>query len=157
MRTAFQGTSVNAKGIRHPNRHLQAAWNMYGEDSFSFEVLEYLPLEYLCEREAYFINAYSSLDRANGYNNEEPDINGRRVLSEESRVLMSRNRTGKNSGTAHPCYGKPRTQETKAKISKSRTGRTAGADHWLYGKTMSPEHRAKIAASKLGKPRMRRN
>ncbi len=30
----------NLRGDRHINRHLQHAWNKYGEEAFTFEVLE---------------------------------------------------------------------------------------------------------------------
>lgn len=35
----------------HNNKHLQNAWNKYGEESFEFNVLEYCDVELLNERE----------------------------------------------------------------------------------------------------------
>lgn len=41
----------------HPNRHLQSAWNKYGSDAFTFEVLEYVLLpEMLTAREQHFFD-----------------------------------------------------------------------------------------------------
>ena len=40
----------------HENRHLQAAWNKYGEESFSFEILEYVEKQFLLLIEQQYIN-----------------------------------------------------------------------------------------------------
>ena len=40
----------------HRNRHLQNSWNKHGEDSFTFEVLEYCEKERLIEREQFYID-----------------------------------------------------------------------------------------------------
>lgn len=54
---------------RHHNRHLQFAWNKYGADSFSFEILETVEdVETLCDREQYWIDRYKSCDHSSGYN-----------------------------------------------------------------------------------------
>lgn len=57
----------------HKNKHLQNAWNKYGEKSFEFIVIEYLPKEknILLEREQYFLDLYKSYDREIGYNIEK--------------------------------------------------------------------------------------
>lgn len=50
----------------HYNKHLQYAWDKYGEESFVFSVIEECPIELLNERELYWIDkldAYNS-----GYN-----------------------------------------------------------------------------------------
>lgn len=51
---------------RHPNKHLQAAWTMYGEDAFVFEVLE-LTSEFDA-REQYWIDKTECLNSDKGYN-----------------------------------------------------------------------------------------
>lgn len=40
----------------HPNFHIQAAWNKYGEDSFVFEVVEECVPDELLSREQFFID-----------------------------------------------------------------------------------------------------
>lgn len=52
----------------HGNRHLQAAWNKYGEGSFVFEVLEKCEPEVCLEREQYWIDVYQSCNDKRGYN-----------------------------------------------------------------------------------------
>lgn len=40
----------------HPNFHIQAAWNKYGEDSFVFEIVEECVPDELLSREQFFID-----------------------------------------------------------------------------------------------------
>ena len=54
------------KNNRHGNAHLQASWNKYGEDSFTFTVLEECTRKELQEREKDWISFYDSY--SNGYN-----------------------------------------------------------------------------------------
>ena len=56
------------RGNRHHNRHLQGAWNKYGEDNFEFSELEKCSLELLDEREIYWIKYYDSQNQEHGYN-----------------------------------------------------------------------------------------
>ena len=42
---------------KHQNSHLQAAWDKYGEDNFSFSVIELCPIDQLISREQYFIDS----------------------------------------------------------------------------------------------------
>lgn len=55
----------------HGNKYLQNAWNKYGEDNFSFDVIEECPYDDLDEREEYWIrelNTYVNYENSNGYN-----------------------------------------------------------------------------------------
>lgn len=72
---------------KHRNRHLQRAWNKYGEDAFEFEVIEACEVEHLVEREGWWIEHTQSWDRNHGYNLSRI-VQGRRVLSEETLALM---------------------------------------------------------------------
>lgn len=54
------------KNNNHHNRHLQAAWNKYGEDAFLFSIIEQCSCDKLDNREIYWINYYSSY--IDGYN-----------------------------------------------------------------------------------------
>ena len=51
---------------RHINDYFQNAWNKYGEDNFSFIVIEECKESELNEKEIYYINKYNSMN--NGYN-----------------------------------------------------------------------------------------
>lgn len=50
----------------HHNRHLQASWNKYGAEAFTFEIIEECAPNLLDEKEAYWINYYDSY--YHGYN-----------------------------------------------------------------------------------------
>lgn len=52
----------------HKNNYLQKAWNKYGEECFTFEILEECPIELLNEKEIYWIDYYKTYINYNGYN-----------------------------------------------------------------------------------------
>lgn len=52
----------------HCNKHLQSAWNQYGENSFECSVLEYCSNEQLNEKELFWIDYYKSNNKDFGYN-----------------------------------------------------------------------------------------
>lgn len=71
----------------HPNKHLQNAWNKYGEDAFQFHVLEYCPLEKLNLKECFWIDFYQT--NRIGYNIRIDPVNNRGVKwSKEHRRKM---------------------------------------------------------------------
>lgn len=41
---------------KHQNSHLQAAWNKYGESSFTFSIIEECPIDSLLSREQFYID-----------------------------------------------------------------------------------------------------
>jgi len=88
------------KNNKHPNRHLQAAYNKYGKDCFMFNVieawssLEYITRQELTERELYYINKFDSAKK--GYNQQEPNQDLTKfVTSEESKKLNQQNTKNK--------------------------------------------------------------
>ncbi len=58
----YQRLQCHKKRLRtgkHPNKHLQSAWNLYGEDLFSFEVLEIiLDKQEVLSREQYYLDFF---------------------------------------------------------------------------------------------------
>jgi group I intron endonuclease len=46
----------NLRLNKHANKHLQNAWNKYGEESFEFEIIMVCPQEYMVKLEQWFIN-----------------------------------------------------------------------------------------------------
>lgn len=52
----------------HHNRHLQAAWNKYGEQSFEMRIIEECDQNTLFEREGFWIEKNKSWEREHGYN-----------------------------------------------------------------------------------------
>ena len=100
----------------HDNRHLQSAWNKYGEENFSFEVVEICKEEDIDEKEKNFIKFY----RGNGtcYNIQDggQPCNLHSYISPEIRKKvgeLNRKRM----------IGSKLSEETKSKMSKTRKGK----------------------------------
>lgn len=62
----YQHKKKLREGI-HGNLHLQNAWNLYGEDSFKFEIVEECDSAMQFEREQYYLDSLNPFDD-NGYN-----------------------------------------------------------------------------------------
>jgi group I intron endonuclease len=128
----------------HFNRHLQFAWNKYGEEVFNFKVLLYCDKENLLfyEQRAISVNG-------NGYNLSPTAGNNLGAkYSEES------NRKKSKSLKGHPALigkvawnrGKSWSEESKRKMSKSSIGQVA----WNKGTTgkYSDEHIEKLKVAR---------
>lgn len=53
---------------KHPNKFLQASWNLHSEEAFEFIILEYCERELLFEREQYWLDSTDCCNRNVGYN-----------------------------------------------------------------------------------------
>ncbi len=100
----------------HDNKYLQNAWNKYGEDNFTFEVIEILPREEIDERERYWIAYY----RENGgcyciQDGGQPTNIGRYVSPEARKRVGEMNR--------QRMLGSKLSEKTKQKMSEIRTGK----------------------------------
>lgn len=163
------------RGNRHHNRHLQYAWNKYGEQAFTFSIVERCIPEQCLEREQWWINNDNPLDPSTGYNiapnagsnlgirySEQVKKNmsaAQRNRSPEWRAKMSviqKNRSPEwraKLGAAH--CGIRHSEEAKAKISASNSSRRpevrAKMSAAARGKPKTAEHRANIAAALVGK------
>lgn len=113
---------------------LQRAWNKYGEQNFTFEILEFCSADMLDDIEVKYIDFYDAVN--NGYN-IEPGGNKNKHLSEETKQKLRE---------AH--LGKKMSDETIQKMSEARMGEK----NPMYGKTHSPEARKKISETHKGKP-----
>ena len=106
----------------HPNKHLQGAWNLYGEEVFEFYILDLCNnVDDLFSLEQLYINELMP-----AYN--KCPVAGSRLgskNSDESRIRMSKSRIGYITPT-----------ETRNKISKS-----------LLGHKVNQETRDKISAT----------
>ena len=141
----YVGQSINIKArwkdhINTLNRNdshsvlLQRAWNKYGQENFSFEILELCTEDMLDEVESKYIIFYNTIQ--NGYNIESGG-NKNKHLSEETR---------KKIGDSH--RGKHMSEESRQKMSSSRTGEGNG----MFGKHHTEDARRKMSAAKTGKP-----
>lgn len=176
----YVGQSINIKArwkdhINSLNRGdsrctvLQRAWNKYGQENFSFEILELCSEDMLDEVEIKYINIYASCSK--GYNVESGGNKNKclsdetkqkireahigKTVSEDVRQKMSKSRIGENNGM----YGKHHSDETKQKISDAKRG-TIGHAQTAYqkecarlanlGKVVSEETRNKISKANKG-------
>jgi group I intron endonuclease len=113
---------------KHINQHLQNAWNEYGEENFSFSILEQIDnIEQLLEKEKECIIHYNSINREFGYNiceDTTAPMVGRKH-SEFSKQKMIQSKLGdKNS-----FYGKHHTDKTKSILREQMRGRKLGDSH----------------------------
>lgn len=124
---------------KHNNKHLQAAWLKYGEQSFVFVVVEDLsPEADLLAAEDIWLKEHVGKEYC--YNIG--------VTATAPSLGMS--------GELSPTWGYKHTDEAKAIISATSTGRVQSAETikkkvaYLIGKPKSAEVRAKISATLMG-------
>lgn len=140
----------------HPNKHLQNSWNKYGEQNFTFNILEECDYEDLDFYEINYIWMWNLMNPHFGYNHESGG-NLNKTFSEESKQKMSE---------AHK--GKAHLEETKKKISNGvkdawsnpnskyysvETKKRKSENNACYwkGKTHSEETKKKMSKSHTGK------
>ena len=96
VKERFRTHRKQLRGNRHPNAHLQSAWQAYGEPSFIFEIVENVSdYSTLIQREQAWMDSLGSTIPATGYN--------MRPFADSSR-------------------GKKATPEQRAKLSAARKG-----------------------------------
>ena len=129
----------------HGNKHLQNAWNKYGNKRFSFEILEIVEEpDKVLEHEQKWLDKHWG--RQNLYNILPTAGSPKgRVVSEETKQKLRENAGRKsgfvvqentkellselNSGSNHPNFGKPRSEETKQRIAEPQKGRVFTEEH----------------------------
>lgn len=144
---------LELKKTTHANKHLQCAWNKYGEIAFNIEIIEECDVDLLLLREEYWMNYYGSMDENTGYNQESPQR--RSYCSEDLRKRISAALSGKN----HPNYGKKFSPERIARSLANKKPkiwtpemraecikRFIGKDTSIYGRPITPERRLKMVA-----------
>lgn len=131
-----KGTHIHElRNNKHPNGHLQNAFNKYGEDNFEFKVLLYCEKDELLRYEQGLLDSY----RAKGtllYNiRVNAENNAGFTHSEETKRQISNTliekgiHKGKDnpmygmSGDKNPFYGKTHSEETRKYLSEINTGK----------------------------------
>jgi group I intron endonuclease len=61
----------NLKRNKHPNAHLQASYNYYGENNFEFYILELCEKDVLDKREKYWIDFFDGKNCQNNFNEKD--------------------------------------------------------------------------------------
>jgi group I intron endonuclease len=125
--------------------HLQRAWDKYGEDAFSFEVILVCPPEQCDHWEDHFIEEFQSWKRDKGFNIRR-SASGRGYTSEETRQRLSLKKRQRRV-----------TEETKARMSLGQKGRVHGEEtrrkisEANIGRKMSEEQKARRNLSRWGR------
>lgn len=152
----YVGSSVNIRRRRashfrelrsgsHSNRHLQAAWNKYGEDAFAFFVLDHCGRGATVRREQAWIDALRPFgDRGYNLSPTAGNVLGLK-FTDEQRAHVSAG-----------LKGKPKSAEHRANIWGSRKvtpemrEQMAANGRKSAGRPKSPEHRARIGVAQQG-------
>lgn len=154
-----QSTNIEERWYRHRNSlkknvhyndHLQRAWNTYGEDSFSFYILQACGVDELDGLEIYYIDLFNSNNNQNGYNLESGG-GANKIVSQETRQKQRDAKLGRtltdehktnigNSLKGHVAY--PKSEEGLQRLRDLNTG-----------KVISEDIRAKISKATIGRPK----
>lgn len=144
------------RGGKHHSPHMQHAWTKYGEEAFTFRVLEDCAQESLIEREQHWISLLAPVF------NYAPVAGSRKgaKFTDEQRAKLSAQRKGRKQSEAHRAArakamlgnkngaGKTKTDEQRAVIAE----RMKGNQFWL-GKKHTPEAIEKTRSKQKGVPR----
>jgi len=125
----------------HYNKYLQHAFNKYGENDFTWTILEYCDESILSGREIYWINYYNMF--ADGYNANMCGIHNRgyertpeyrealsKILKESwaNDINRHKNLSKRMRGKSNPMYGKT------GKLNPAYGADRSGANCGMYGK-----------------------
>lgn len=122
---------------KHYNLYLQRAYNKYGKDNFTFEIIFLCNIQDLDGHEQHFINHLKTLDNKFGYNSQSGG-SFTKQYSDESRLKMSNSHKGHipwNKGIKgmiklkkSSMKGKKHTIEARLKISEAGRGRAVSTE-----------------------------
>lgn len=121
----------------HGNARLQHAWNKYGEQAFTFIVIEICEKNSLVEREQFWIDSLSAANRDTGYN-----------------IVK---KAGGNAHKARPKGTFKHTPETRRKMSESARARPPIASYFerwgvkRKNKPLSDDHKRNVSKSLKGR------
>ena len=134
------------RGGYHINKHLQSAWNKYGEGKFKFIVITEAPPTDLNDLECYWIKSCCSGRRRFGYNK---NMGGQGVSLTEERKETIVYKTGKD----HWHWGRKLSDETKARIGNAHRGmkRSPETCRRMSAAQSTPEARRKKSIASTGR------
>ncbi len=135
---------------KHRNKHLQFAWNKYGENIWEWIILERCHPDKLFETEQKFLDVCKLNPSTNYnilYNASRPGLGYTHSL--ETRLKMSNAMKGSNN----PMYGKTISKEHREKLIAGIKEKSKGINHYNFGKHLSEETKNKISIAGTGKLR----
>lgn len=92
---------LNTGRLGFENDYMKHSWNKYGSSSFTYIILEVLPInnKILCERELYWIVKFNTLDRQFGYNIRLDSSSGMLINKETSEKISNNLKEQWKNGT----------------------------------------------------------
>lgn len=145
---------------RHHSKHLQAAWNKYGEDKFLFKVIETIPegqslqeaenkwlAEHVGKDYCYNKSRYSDTPMRGIAKEDHPSFGLSKSQQQREAISASLKEFYAQDITNHPRFGKTHTEETKELIRQKKLANPTRA--WL-GKERSAETKEKISKAQQG-------
>ena len=148
---------------RHHSKHLQAAWNKYGEKVFVFFVVEDIPqgqslreaedrwlAEHVGTEKCYNTSKYSDTPMRGIAKEDHPNFGRPKTEEERQAISATLKEFYAQDITNHPRFGKQHTEEAKERI---RQKRLADPTRYWLGKQRSVETKAKVSAAQKGKPK----
>lgn len=156
----FREHRKQLRGNRHHCKHLQAAWNKYGEAKFDFVVIEEVPQdcnlsdaedkwlqEWFGKPECYNSGAAAIAPWRGVYGPDHFNFGKAMQSEQKAQISASLKEFYAEDYFNHPRVGRQHTEETKAKISAKKKANPVA--YW-QGKERSDETKAKISESQKG-------
>jgi len=109
----------------HCNPKLQHSWDFYGEDKFTFTVLEEVEptQEKLFEREQYYLDTFKPYIRGMGYNISPTASGGDNITYHPDRDAFIQKMSGISSGENNPMFGRTHSNDTIGEMKEKAKGR----------------------------------
>ena len=125
---------------KHYNKHLQSAWNKYGQENFKFSVIEICENDnfILSNQERYYIDKYRCKNPIFGYNKTDGGDGTAGYHYTEEQKQAARERV---SGERNYQYGIPKSEDFKRNVSDKLKGRQSP----MLGKHHSEDAKQKIS------------
>ena len=138
----------------HRNPILQRAWNKYGSDKFTFEIVEECEIENLLNREQFYLDLYFDNKHNLNINKKADSILGLN-LSEETKTKISKALTGRTLSEEHKeRLRKPKSEQAKSNMKLAQQDRSIEIRNkiskTLTGHSLSQETKNKISESLKG-------
>lgn len=108
-------------GNYHINKKLQNAWNFYGKENFSFDVLETVNECDLLVKEQFYLNMFKPHMKEIGYNINPSAYGGDTITNNPNKEQIIKNMTAANN-VGH-MHGKKHSDEAKEKQRDRAVGR----------------------------------
>jgi group I intron endonuclease len=148
---------------RHHSKHLQAAWNKYGEQVFVFHVVQTVPdgeslqtaedvwlAEHVGKEYCYNKSRFSDAPMRGVFKEAHPNFGKPKTEAQREAISQTLKDFYAEDITNHPRFGKSHTEEVKERIRQKKLANPTQA--WL-GKERSAETKEKISQSLKGKPK----